>query len=92
MNFEEFQQWLRQLVSEGRLQLDEYEDLLEQRRLFDDKRSIIERDHPGTVVGFVRGHKIVAATAQDLLSEADTYGGQIYYEDISPRHQVRLYQ
>lgn len=84
MTYEEFSTWLTELVEEGGLQPDEREDLLEQRRLFDQERSLIQREFPGLVVGFVEGNRVYSSSVTELLDTAEHFfHGQIYFEPVA---------
>lgn len=82
MNFDEYEQWLRQLVEDGRLDVAACDDLLEQRRVFDSKRGEFAHAYPGLVVGVVSGDVVVFDTVRDLLGKSAHLDRQIYYEEI----------
>ena len=84
MNYEEFAAWIRALVDEGRLAAYDGDDVLEQRRLFDSQRPVIEVEFDGAVVGMVAGERIVRRQTSALLdaaAEAHT-GRLVYFEPI----------
>jgi len=88
MNFEDFRQWLWRLVGEGRLGSAEYDDLLEQRRLFDKERDDIQNKYRGHFVGFIAGDLFVAKSVQEMLGNARNTGRQVYYEAIPNKAQL----
>jgi hypothetical protein len=81
---EAFALWVRSLVQERRLTNDEADDILEQRRLFDEQRSIIEAEFDGSVIGLVSGQRIARRTMTELLDLAavDFRGRQVYFEPM----------
>lgn len=82
MDFDEYEQWLRRLVEDGRLSVTDCDDLLEQRRVFNSKRGEFARAYPGLVVGVVGGEVVVYDTVRDLLGKSAHLDHQIYYEEI----------
>ncbi len=82
MDYTEYEQWLRRLVEDGRLDGAACDDLLEQRRLFDAKRNEFARLYPGLVVGVVGGDVVVYNTVSELLGKATLTEHQVYYEEI----------
>jgi hypothetical protein len=81
---EEFAAWVQSLVQQRRLATEEANDVLEQRRLFDEQRSIIEAEYDGSVVGLVAGERIACRTTAELLdSAAANFGARlVYFEPI----------
>lgn len=84
MDSEEFVAWVQSLVQQGRLNPEGANDVLEQRRLFDQQRSIIETEFNGSVVGIVAGEQIVRQTTTELLdfAAASFEGRLVYFEPI----------
>ncbi len=84
MDSEVFAAWIRSLVQLRRLANEEANDILEQRRLFDEQRSIIEAEFDGSVVGLVAGQRIARQTTTELLDSAAADFGrrQVYFEPI----------
>jgi hypothetical protein len=84
VTYEEFAAWIRSLVQQGRLAESDASDILEQRRLFDEQRSIIEAEFDGAVVGIVAGERITRHTTAELLdaARAGFSGRLVYFEPI----------
>jgi hypothetical protein len=80
----EFIQWLDDEVAGNRMALSQRHDLFNQKRFFDNQRSMIEREYRNRVVGFVDGQIRVAAEIHALLkaSRTDFPGKMIYFEPI----------
>jgi hypothetical protein len=80
---DEFERWLSVLVGEGRLDFGQAEDLLAQRRRFDDERERLTAEYHDTVIGFVAGSMLVADSVGQLLEEARGFDGRlVYFEPI----------
>lgn len=84
MTSEEFVIWLRVEVGNQRMTESEMNDLLEQKRLFDDERSIIESKYYRRVVGYIAGHRRVANGIHQLIdgAKAQFPDKMIYFEPI----------
>jgi hypothetical protein len=84
VTYEEFAAWIQSLVQQGRLTGSGANDVLEQRRLFDQQRSNIETEFDGSVVGVVAGERITRRTTAELLdaASADFSGRLVYFEPI----------
>ncbi len=77
---EQFVTNLDQQVNEGQLTELQRDDILAQKALFDAAFEANQAEHPGKVVGYVDGCKIVADTAQALLALAQAeHPGKITY-------------
>ena len=88
MNFDEFTQWTRALTVEGRLSPEQADDVLQQRRRFDNQRQMIENEFPGRVVGFVADELVADDEAPAMLDRVMERFGlerQLYFEWIGER-------
>lgn len=90
MTTEEFEQWLSSLVRGGRLEPGEYDELVLQRRLFDQNRARIEAEFPGRVVGYIAGNEVIGDSVPELLAAAQRFSGQVYFEPTPNPPQVGL--
>lgn len=78
----DFETMLKEQVEAGQMQQSEMDDLLAQKKLFDDNRQTIEKEHKFKYVGYVNGEMLVAGTMHALLAEARKKhpGKQTYFE------------
>jgi hypothetical protein len=92
MDRESFEAWISQLTAENRLSVEQRDDLLSQRDLFEqgvwrDQVSRPERDGEKTAVGLVRGEAFSAPTVGALMfrtTEARD-GAMMYFEVVTRR-------
>lgn len=82
MNYDEYEQWLRQLVEDGRLEAAACDELLEQRRVFDFNRNTFVHSYPGKVVAVIDREVVVYNTVSELMRKEAHGDHQIYYESI----------
>ena len=84
MNYDELRDWLFLLVEQRRLTTVRADDLLEQRRRFDELREILESDPPGRVVGVVAGEVVPDDDVSSLLDRCrEMFGDRpVYFEPI----------
>jgi len=84
---EEFEAWLHQELGADRIDASQVDDLLQQRRLFDESRMVIESEYLGQVIGFVADHLEVAESASELLNRAEEIypGRMLYFESVGYR-------
>jgi len=87
MEFSEFAAWLRREVEEGHLLQSQMNDLLVQRTIFDNSRSLLESEFRMRAVGFVAGQRQVADSVGELLDGArKSFPSQmLYFETIGYR-------
>jgi hypothetical protein len=82
MSTEEFERWMAELVSQGRLDADQAADLVAQRRRFDGVRESLTVSYHDKVVGFRADEMLVADSVSQLLEEAPNDGRLVYFEPI----------
>lgn len=84
MTHDEFVRWLEDEVRSERMTEFEMRDLLEQKRLFDAERSIIEIEFAGKIVGYVAGQRRITTTLHELIDPAkdELQDKMIYFEPI----------
>lgn len=87
MTFEEFSDWLEELVVEGRLTRAAAADLREQRERFDGERDDFvahDVEFDQRVVGFQAGELLVAESVGELMRRARERnpGRLVYFEGI----------
>jgi len=84
MTHEEFVNWLRDEVSNERMTQGEMDDLLAQKSLFDNNRSVIELEYNQLIVGYVAGQQRIADRIHELIDAAKMQfpGKMIYFEPI----------
>lgn len=85
MNYEELQSWLLALAEQGRFERDEVDDLLRQRRLFDENRSMIEEQYQQRVVGYVANELVFGDRITEVLDRARSTGRLVYFEPVGFR-------
>lgn len=84
MNYEEFENWIRLEVFEGRLLPHQAADLLIQRQLFDENRSWMQKEFLMKVVGFVASERHANPTVSGLVALAQQKYPRrmLYFEPI----------
>jgi hypothetical protein len=84
MTHEEFASWLRDEVGSERMTQPEMNDLLHQKELFENSRSIIEAENNRRVVGYVADQRWVADSTHGLIDSAKARfpDRMIYFEPI----------
>jgi hypothetical protein len=87
VTFEEFVAWLGQEFLQGRLQEYQVGDLLVQRRLFDENRSVLESEFRNRAVGYVANERQIADSVGPLLDlAAEAFPSRmLYFEPIGYR-------
>ena len=80
----EFVQWLDNEVDGNRITSEQRQDLIDQKRIFEVQRRLIEQEHRYKIVGFVAGERRVAQEIHALLdtSKAQFPSRMIYFEPI----------
>jgi hypothetical protein len=80
----EFAQWLNDEVEANRITGGQRDDLLSQKALFENQRTLIEQSYRNQIVGFVGGIMQVALDIHVLLesSKSQFPGRTIYFEPI----------
>jgi hypothetical protein len=87
MGFEEFVAWIRGLAERGHLTWEQAEDVIRQRALFDEQRSMLEVEYAGLAIGFIADQLVVRPGVGPLLNAARNSSQgerQLYFEEMSP--------
>jgi hypothetical protein len=84
MTDSEFAEWLEAEVADNRMTTGQQQDLLDQKRIFENQRSIIEEQYRYQIVGIVAGQLRVGREVHALLGESKMQfpGRMIYFEPI----------
>jgi hypothetical protein len=87
VNFEEFAAWLGEEMREGRLEEYQVADLLAQRLMFDERRSMIESEFRRQAVGYIANDLQAAGSVAALLDQtARAFPDRmLYFEPIGYR-------
>jgi hypothetical protein len=80
----EYRARLEKNVREGRMTAAQRDDVLEQKRLFDEHRAEIEKQYHFRVVGYVNGVCEVGSTVHEVLNKAQERfpGRMVYFEPV----------
>lgn len=84
MTDREFTQWLDDEVAGNRITRLQQQDLLQQKRTFENQRTLIEQDYRNQIVGFVADQLRVSRDIHELISMCkEQYPKRmIYFEPI----------
>lgn len=87
MSFEEFVAWLVRELGAGMIEELQVADLIAQRTLFDQQRTMIEQEFRMRVAGYVANQLRSGSTIRELVSHAQNEfpGRMIYFEPIGYR-------
>ena len=79
MNIEELIAWLREEQQARRLSAFQADEVIAQRRQFDQDRKWLGSEFDGKVVGYVADNRIVEDSVTLLLARAREYEGHMMY-------------
>jgi hypothetical protein len=84
LTHEEFATWLEDEVKGNRMTFTQQQDLLNQKKLFDSQRTLIQHEFVGQIVGYVAGQRRSAPKIHELLdkSNAQFPGSMVYFEPV----------
>lgn len=90
MTLAEFVEWIQRLASEDRLTQAQADDIIEQRRMFDEHRQMLEAEYRGLVVGYCARERLVGESVTGVLDHArETFKRRrlVYFEVVGPAAQ-----
>jgi hypothetical protein len=84
LTHEEFAAWLEEEVNGDRMTPAQQQDLLHQKSLFDGRRTVIQLEYLGQIVGYVAGQLRAAPKINELLETSNTQfpGSMVYFEPV----------